>query len=114
MDRNKLYRLLNGREVIRRLREVTTKKTYSGGVTYESQIAGAKDKLLFKNTYLIGKLEETEKIVRILSYSENVMFDDEKHWFLIDMEMHKNNSLGYRWIKTNTRFLWIREFILFM
>ena len=114
MDRNKLYRLLNGREVIRRLRKVTTKKTYSGGVTYESQIAGAKDKLLFKNTYLIGKLEETEKIVRILSYSENVMFDDEKHWFLIDMEMHKNNSLGYRWIKTNTRFLWIREFILFM
>lgn len=113
MDRNKLYRLLNGREIIRRLREVT-KKTYSGGVTYESQITGAKDKLLFKNTYLIGKLEETGKIVRILSYSENVLFDDEQHWFLIDMEMHKNNSLGYRWIKTNTRFLWIREFLWFI
>ena len=113
MDRNKLYRLLTGREVIRRLREVT-KKTYSGGVTYESQITGAKDKLLFKNTYLIGKLEETGKIVRIMSYSKNVGFDTEQHWFLIDMEMHKHNSLGYRWIKTNTRFLWIREFLWFM
>jgi len=83
-------------------------------VTYESQIMGAKDKLLFENTYLIGKLEETGKIVRIMSYSENVMFDDEKHWFLIDMEMHKHNSLGYRWVKTNTRFLWIREFLWFI
>lgn len=112
MDRNKLYRKINGREVIRRLKAVKTEyaqKTRTG-TNYDSQIAGAIDILKFENTFLMAKIERTGLIVRILSFSENVRFSDSKNWFLLNMEPHK--ALGdIRWVSTDVRFVWIREFL---
>ena len=58
----------------------------------------------------MGKIEQSNKIVRILSFSENVRFSDEKNWFLLNMEPHKQMG-DLRWVSTNMRFTWIREFL---
>ena len=109
MDRNKLYRRISGREVIRRLEEV--KKEYDTSLgSYESQVYGAIDNLKFENTFVMAKIEQSGKIVRILSFSENVRFSDEANWFLCNMEPHKRMG-DLRWISTNMRFTWIREFL---
>jgi hypothetical protein len=109
MDRNKLYRRISGREVIRRIEEV--KKEYDTSLgSYESQIAGAIDNLKFENTFVMAKIEQSGKIVRILSFSENVRFSDEANWFLLNMEPHKRMG-DLRWVSTKLRFTWIREFL---
>jgi hypothetical protein len=109
MDRNKLYRLLNGRKVIRRFR--TVRKEYDTSLgNYESQIYGAIDNLKFENTFVMAKIEQSGKIVRILSFSENVRFSEESNWFLLNMEPHKRMG-DLRWVSTNMRFTWIREFL---
>lgn len=112
MDRNKLIRRITGREVIRRLEAVKSEYEVKRnlGTDYESQIAGAIDNLKFENTFVMAKLEQTGLIVRILSFSENVKFSDDKNWFLLNMEPHKRMG-DIRWVSTKTRFTWIREFL---
>ncbi len=112
MDRNKLYRKIAGREVIRRLKEVKREYKIDSdlGKNYESQIAGAIDNLKFENTFVMAKIEKTELIVRILSFSEKVKFSEKENWFLLNMQ--PNRKMGdLRWVSTNTRFTWIREFL---
>ena len=110
MDRNRLTRIINGREIIRRLKAVS--KEYEGdfGSDLQSQRSGGVDILLFENTFLMAKIEQSDKIVRILSFSENVRFSEEKNWFLLNMEPHKQMG-DLRWVSTNMRFTWIREFL---
>ena len=110
MDRNKLYRLLNGREVIRRLKAVSKEYESDFGSDLQSQRSGGVDILLFENTFLMAKIEQSDKIVRILSFSENVRFSEEKNWFLLNMEPHKQMG-DLRWVSTDMRFTWIREFL---
>ena len=112
MDRNRLTRIINGREIIRRLKAVVKEEVYDGGYGkhLQSQRSGGVDILLFENTFLMAKIEESNKIVRILSFSENVRFSEEKNWFLLNMEPHKQMG-DLRWVSTNTRFTWIREFL---
>ena len=110
MDRNRLTRIINGREVIRRLKAVNKEYESGFGSDLQSQLNGGVDVLLFKNTFLMAKIEQSDKIVRILSFSENVRFSEEKNWFLLNMEPHKQMG-DLRWVSTNMRFTWIREFL---
>ena len=82
MDRNRLTRIINGREVIRRLKAVRKEYESDFGSDLQSQRSGGVDILLFENTFLMAKIEQSNKIVRILSFSENVRFSEEKNWFL--------------------------------
>ena len=110
MDRNRLTRIINGREIIRRLKAVSKEYESGFGSDLQSQRSGGVDILLFENTFLMAKIEQSDKIVRILSFSENVRFSDEKNWFLLNMEPHKQMG-DLRWVSTNIRFTWIREFL---
>ena len=110
MDRNRLTRIINGREVIRRLKAVSKEYESDFGSDLQSQRSGGVDILLFENTFLMAKIEQSDKIVRILSFSENVRFSEEKNWFLLNMEPHKQMG-DLRWVSTNMRFTWIREFL---
>ena len=110
MDRNKLYRRISGREIIRRLKSVSKEYESDYGQDLQSQLNGGVDVLKFENTFLMAKIEQSDKIVRILSFSENVRFSDEKNWFLLNMEPHKRMG-DLRWVSTNMRFTWIREFL---
>ena len=110
MDRNRLTRIINGREIIRRLKAVRVEYESGFGSDLQSQRKGGVDILLFENTFLMAKIEQSDKIVRILSFSENVRFSEEKNWFLLNMEPHKQMG-DLRWVSTNIRFTWIREFL---
>ena len=110
MDRNKLYRRISGREIIRRLKSVSKEYESDYGQDLQSQLNGGVDVLKFENTFLMAKIEQSDKIVRILSFSENVRFSDKKNWFLLNMEPHKRMG-DLRWVSTNMRFTWIREFL---
>jgi len=110
MDRNRLTRIINGREIIRRLKAVSKEYESGFGSDLQSQRSGGVDILLFENTFLMAKIEQSDKIVRILSFSENVRFSEEKNWFLLNMEPHKQMG-DLRWVSTNMRFTWIREFL---
>ena len=110
MDRNRLTRIINGREIIRRLKAVSKEYESGFGSDLQSQRSGGVDILLFENTFLMAKIEQSNKIVRILSFSENVRFSEEKNWFLLNMEPHKQMG-DLRWVSTNIRFTWIREFL---
>ena len=110
MDRNRLTRIINGREIIRRLKAVSKEYESDFGSDLQSQRSGGVDILLFENTFLMAKIEQSDKIVRILSFSENVRFSEEKNWFLLNMEPHKQMG-DLRWVSTDMRFTWIREFL---
>ena len=110
MDRNRLTRIINGREIIRRLKAVSKEYESDFGSDLQSQRSGGVDILLFENTFLMAKIEQSNKIVRILSFSENVRFSEEKNWFLLNMEPHKQMG-DLRWVSTDIRFTWIREFL---
>ena len=110
MDRNKLYRRISGREIIRRLKAVSKEYESGFGSDLQSQLNGGVDVLMFENTSLMAKIEQSDKIVRILSFSENVRFSDKKNWFLLNMEPHKRMG-DLRWVSTDMRFTWIREFL---
>ena len=110
MDRNKLYRRISGREIIRRLKAVSKEYESGFGSDLQSQLNGGVDVLKFENTFVMAKIEQSDKIVRILSFSENVRFSEKKNWFLLNMEPHKQMG-DLRWVSTNMRFTWIREFL---
>jgi hypothetical protein len=60
---------------------------------------------------VMGKIEQTGKIVRILKKQHTVPFSDEKDWLLIDTDPARGNrSLGLKWIPAHTRFEWVRPY----
>jgi hypothetical protein len=60
---------------------------------------------------MIGKIEQTGKIVRILKKQHSVPFSDEKNWLLIDTDPAKGNKgVGIKWIPASTRFEWVRPY----
>ena len=60
---------------------------------------------------VMGKIEQTGKIVRILKKQHSVPFSDEKDWLLIDTDPARGNSgLGLKWIPAHTRFEWVRPY----
>jgi hypothetical protein len=62
-------------------------------------------------TAMMGKLEDSGKIVRILKKAHTVPFSDEKNWLLVDVDPAKGNKgLGLKWIPADTRFEWVRPY----
>ena len=60
---------------------------------------------------MMGKIEQSGKIVRILKKQHSVPFSDEKEWLLIDTDPAKGNKgLGLKWIPADTRFEWVRPY----
>ena len=60
---------------------------------------------------MMGKLEDSGKIVRILKKAHTVPFSDEKNWLLVDVDPAKGNKgLGLKWIPADTRFEWVRPY----
>ena len=51
----------------------------------------------------MGKLEKTGQVVRILRR-------DEKGDWLIDTQPHLRNSMGVKWLDSDTKWTWIRDF----
>jgi hypothetical protein len=62
-------------------------------------------------TAMMGKIEDSGKIIRILKKAHSVPFSDEKNWLLVDMDPAKGNKgLGIKWIPADTRFEWVRPY----
>lgn len=60
---------------------------------------------------VMGKIEQSGKIVRILKKQHTVPFSDEKDWLLIDTDPARGNrGLGLKWIPAHTRFEWVRPY----
>jgi hypothetical protein len=60
---------------------------------------------------IMGKIESTGKIVRIIRKQHSVKFSDKKDWLLIDTDPEKGNQgAGLKWVPANTRFEWVRPY----
>lgn len=60
---------------------------------------------------VMGKIEDSGKIVRILKKAHTVPFSDKKNWLLIDTDPAKGNKgLGLKWVPADTRFEWVRPY----
>jgi hypothetical protein len=61
---------------------------------------------------MMGKIESTGKIVRIIRKQHSVKFSDQKDWLLIDTDPEKGDKgAGLKWVPASTRFEWVREFV---
>jgi len=66
--------------------------------------------LMFENA-VMGKIEQSGQIVRILKKQHTVPFSSDKDWLLIDTDPAKgNNGLGIKWVPATTRFEWVRPY----
>jgi hypothetical protein len=60
---------------------------------------------------MMGKIESTGKIVRIIRKQHSVKFSDQKDWLLIDTDPGKGNQgAGLKWLPASTRFEWVRPY----
>ena len=60
---------------------------------------------------VMGKIEQSGQIVRILKKQHTVPFSSDKDWLLIDTDPAKGNKgLGIKWVPANTRFEWVRSY----
>ena len=65
---------------------------------------------MFENA-VMGKIEQSGQIVRILKKQHSVPFSDDKDWLLIDTDPAKGNKgLGIKWVPATTRFEWVRPY----
>jgi hypothetical protein len=60
-------------------------------------------------THLLGKIEQTGQVVRILKRVEHVKFSNKPDWLLIDKDLHEKGK-ELKWLPGDTRFSWVREF----
>jgi hypothetical protein len=59
--------------------------------------------------HLLGKLEKTGQVVRIVKQVKQVQFSDEPNWILVDFDMSEQGK-EFKWLPAATRFVWVREF----
>jgi len=60
---------------------------------------------------VMGKIEQSGQIVRILKKQHTVPFSSDKDWLLIDTDPAKGNKgLGIKWVPATTRFEWVRPY----
>jgi hypothetical protein len=60
---------------------------------------------------MMGKIESTGKIVRIIRKQHSVKFSDKKDWLLIDTDPEKGDKgAGLKWVPASTRFEWVRPY----
>lgn len=59
----------------------------------------------------IAKLSKTGQLVRILKYSDDVGFSDQKGWLLIDPSAGGDRyPINMKWVPATTKFEWVRPF----
>jgi GNAT superfamily N-acetyltransferase len=64
-----------------------------------------------RESAMMGKIESTGKIVRIIRKQHSVKFSDQKDWLLIDTDPEKGNQgAGLKWLPASTRFEWVRPY----
>jgi hypothetical protein len=59
--------------------------------------------------HLLGKLEKTGQVVRIVKQAKQVQFSDEPNWILVDFDLSEQGK-EFKWLPAATRFVWVREF----
>ena len=86
-------------------------KTYNVTGDITDELEAGVDETFISETAMMGKIEDSGKIIRILKKAHTVPFSDEKNWLLVDMDPAKGNSgLGIKWIPADTRFEWVRPY----
>ena len=64
-----------------------------------------------RESAMMGKIESTGKIVRIIRKQHSVKFSDQKDWLLIDTDPEKGDKgAGLKWVPASTRFEWVRPY----
>jgi len=64
-----------------------------------------------RESAMMGKIESTGKIVRIIRKQHSVKFSDKKDWLLIDTDPAKGDQgAGLKWVPASTRFEWVRPY----
>jgi len=59
--------------------------------------------------HLLGKLEKTGQVVRILKRVKHVQFSDQTDWLLIDLDLTEKGK-ELKWLPGTTKFSWVKEF----
>jgi len=59
--------------------------------------------------HVLGKLESTGRVVRIVKREQRVKFSEKPDWILVDMDLSEKGK-ELKWLPGNTRFTWVREF----
>jgi hypothetical protein len=59
--------------------------------------------------HLLGKLEKTGQVVRIIKRVKHVQFSEHPDWLLIDKDLTEKGK-EFKWIPGNTKFTWVKEF----
>ena len=86
-------------------------KTYNVTGDITDELEAGVDETFISETAMMGKIEDSGKIIRILKKAHTVPFSDEKNWLLVDMDPAKGNKgLGIKWIPADTRFEWVRPY----
>ena len=60
-------------------------------------------------SHLLGKLERTGQVVRIVKRVDHVQFSDKPDWLLVDMDLSEKGK-EFKWLPGDTRFAWVKEF----
>jgi hypothetical protein len=87
------------------------KQAIDTAVKYEQAFTAKQASKGLNENAMMGKIEQSGKIVRILKKAHTVPFSNEKNWLLIDTDPAKGNKgLGIKWIPASTRFEWVRPY----
>jgi hypothetical protein len=86
---------------------------YMSSTMYElsKQSQGVAESSRLNEDAVMGKIEQSGQIVRILKKQHTVPFSSDKDWLLIDTDPAKGNKgLGIKWVPATTRFEWVRSY----
>jgi hypothetical protein len=100
----------NEADAVRYAQEYTDDYPIPGSYSIRPQMTTNESRDL-RESAMIGKIESTGKIVRIIRKQHSVKFSDKKDWLLIDTDPGKGNQgAGLKWLPASTRFEWVRPY----
>ena len=100
----------NEAEASRTAQEYVRDLSVPGSYSIRPQMAINESRDL-RESAMMGKIESTGKIVRIIRKQHSVKFSDQKDWLLIDTDPAKGNQgAGLKWLPASTRFEWVRPY----
>jgi hypothetical protein len=100
----------NEAEASRTAQEYVRDLSVPGSYSIRPQMATNESRDL-RESAMMGKIESTGKIVRIIRKQHSVKFSDQKDWLLIDTDPAKGNQgAGLKWVPASTRFEWVRPY----
>jgi hypothetical protein len=100
----------NEADAVRYAQEYTDDYPVPGSYSIRPQMTTNESRDL-RESAMMGKIESTGKIVRIIRKQHSVKFSDKKDWLLIDTDPGKGNQgAGLKWLPASTRFEWVRPY----